>query len=1403
MKQRLLLSLLMLMVSVGLVKADNVPIKVIIPKGEEAMIIFTSSTKGFVVSGDAASYPQIKKLDDSFLELSAGSNTEKAVYEVEAGKDADLNLYIQTAVPEEDPDKWGKVGIEVKGKVAEFTINKDNNGTAPTKDDSQLLLSINSIKFADASLEWIKLGNSSINTSYLPELTTLVIPDNQLTYIPAKTEKMSSYSVGKVTPTVSITGVTDGNPRSLTLTAEALTGLSFSSGSITGSDLIITSLTTEKDGKGLAVPFKSDGVDGVNSVWHFSDPTTGIYVDADTYYATIKIRDDHKAYGGVEICNVPIKLVDATFSLDKNLIVDKSQGNDVTIKVTRNGSEITDLTQLHKGDRIELIPQPKVENGYAFVNFTDIKGLKVLESTEGNRYVYEVIGNVDPTIKANFATGDVKVTFNTATSNGGELTVYKSNGGKYTGEDKLYSGVSLPIGTEITIVADAYVQSDYVLSAITLNDVSILDKNESETDGHFVSTMTLDAKGANIKAWFSLSNMKLTVDRTTEVWTSFDIYDANSNRKYNSTDNGDGTFSIKGIKAGTTLRIEMKLKEPENKYIKEIILNGSDYLTRCEDLGEGHYVIKYVWENTKNVLLTVTCEDLLDITPTLVEDELVYNGDYQDVAFTIDRTDVPLSEIEVTYRKNETDSYEESTQFKEVGDYYVVFSRPQKAPYKKLEKVLSYSIEQAPLYITGTPVVAVVKEGTTSVYKISGLKAQYYQNGKLVPEEGVEGVFTVRAKEGDSDITNAVPSGLEDGGVVNIRFEAADGSNFVDNGVIGIHDVAYGDAKNTVAIEARETADLGNTQLIMRSKSGIIDGEAQDGTQITFEILNPEQALLDNNKYHVYRVDNQGEIQDNGTDYLSTGYKVNKGTPQVDKLIFRLDVDGRKTLSLRDNANMKVEFTYDGNVKEFPIDDTTIFPLKDNEGGELTMGGNDRPNVGDWTIVYRNSDNQIVQVPKNVDTYTVELTRAATGNYYEFKTTGTLIINKAKLTNIPQPTASRVTRGSRLDDSSLDAPVSVLGYYDWYDEDKSTTLTQTRSFVPRFIPADSNYETYEELKAVEVQVTDEAVLSIIYDFGYVSVTDAAGNSYWSGNSVPTGTMLTVTATPYDGFELSSLTKDGQSIANGSSFEFVGEPVTINATFTVKVPEVPEPEEPDEIIDPNSQYVVTVEKASKNNRGFILGKEGDNGVYYEDAFEFTVYALDEDLDKLVVNGATKIGKGKYRISSVTDNMTVTVSLPNPTQLDVKVVTESKNAKGYLVGKVKAESYPADGKCYYGDELVVVAYPVDGVSFSYWRDNALNKDQMREITVTKDMTIEAVFSGVPTGIEDIESAGIYAGKGYIQVKNVANADLTVVSISGRIQAQQHLDGDVQVRVPAGVYVVVLENGQDVKRVKVIVR
>ena len=392
---------------------------------------------------------------------------------------------------------------------------------------------------------------------------------------------------------------------------------------------------------------------------------------------------------------------------------------------------------------------------------------------------------------------------------------------------------------------------------------------------------------------------------------------------------------------------------------------------------------------------------------------------------------------------------------------------------------------------------------------------------------------------------------------------------------------------------------------------------------------------------------------------------------------------------------------------------------------------------------------------------------------------------------------------------------NVTGHFEWANKDYVPKNNQEKCKVV-FIPNDTNNynivdtggsDDNENDSNIPVTIVNQRLVTYYSNFGEsqieIIVTDETGKTYKSGDVVEKGRVLTVTTSAKNSdLELSNIFINGSTRPN-NAFTVGDESVEIEVVYQVKVPEVPDPEPSDPVIDEDSQYIVTVKKASTNNRGFILNKEGENGVHYEKAFEFTVNALDADLDKLVVTGATKVSKGKYRIESVTDNATVTVSLPNPTPIDVKVVTESKNAKGYLMGKVKAESYPLDGKCYYGDELVVVAYPESGVSFSYWKDNALNKDQMREIVVTKAMTIEAVFSGVPTGIEDIESASIYAGDGYIQVKNVANADLTIVSISGRIQARQSIEGDTQIRVPAGVYVVVLESGEDVKRVKVIVR
>ena len=141
----------------------------------------------------------------------------------------------------------------------------------------------------------------------------------------------------------------------------------------------------------------------------------------------------------------------------------------------------------------------------------------------------------------------------------------------------------------------------------------------------------------------------------------------------------------------------------------------------------------------------------------------------------------------------------------------------------------------------------------------------------------------------------------------------------------------------------------------------------------------------------------------------------------------------------------------------------------------------------------------------------------------------------------------------------------------------------------------------------------------------------------------------------------------------------------------------------------------------------------------------------------------------------------------------------NKKDYHIGSVEIES--DDDEFYYGDVITLIAFPESGVTFEGWSDKS--KQQVRELTLTGNVSLRALFSGSPTGIEDIEAARIVAGDGYIQVKNVANANVTVVSMAGRIQTQQRISGDAQIRVPAGIYVVLLESGQDVKRTKVIVR
>ena len=348
------------------------------------------------------------------------------------------------------------------------------------------------------------------------------------------------------------------------------------------------------------------------------------------------------------------------------------------------------------------------------------------------------------------------------------------------------------------------------------------------------------------------------------------------------------------------------------------------------------------------------------------------------------------------------------------------------------------------------------------------------------------------------------------------------------------------------------------------------------------------------------------------------------------------------------------------------------------------------------------------------------------------------------------------------------------------------------SYEVKFYPSNANYEPYTLKETVKVPVTNEAIIVLQqYDYnGYVTVKGTDGYIYNYGDVVPEGTKLIITATPNDPdmYEVASLTIDGAPFANGGTYTFGKKSIEISATFQVKTKP--------------GNFKVTVPEYL---RGTIITGGGEHVVAEGGTLSFTVATASADASKVSVkasNGTvTKGSNGRYTLSGLTANSTVTVSLSNPTALKVDIQKSYLNAGKYHVATVEVESDYTDGKFYYGDEITVVAYPESGVKFEKWSDGS--KDQVHDIVLTGDLKLTATFSGTPTGIEDIMAASIATGKGCVWVRGIANADVTIVSIAGRVQARQRISGDTRIDVPAGIYVVVLESGSDVKRVKVIVK
>lgn len=1240
-----------------------------------------------------------------------------------------------------EANAWGNLSIKLNGKISSFVAN----GETPL---SKL---VKSLEFENnGELETLRLGDTQRRFNYFPNLATLNVSENKLKYIPFKIDTNSenkeititNYTVGKQTPAVSLAGLIGNAKDGLQLKMDAFvfnTSYNVLAGATDFDIVALKDKSTEKDVSSYAVEDNT-----TPGKYFFKNGS--IFMDGE-FIAEIKVNDDK--YAGAIICGVPLTVTPAQFTLK----VENGEHGKINSSI-QSGVAVT------KGQEIVFTPVP--DAGYTFSDFTT-KGL-TKGNVDSNKYSYTVTGDEDPTITANFKAGNSSIEI-TQPANG-TIKVLDENGKEVTNP---------AVGSTVVIQVNA--NYGYEVDKVYNGNTSLEDQDKDRSD-FFTYKMTVPAEGLKLSAVMVIKKSDLTITYTGEL-TSASVL-VNGSQKNYETDTSKG-FIYSDIPYNASLSITFVLKNEDDGIS---IVSGSQNYTPRKTVNGGK--VAYVLDDftmpiqDTRMVVTITSMNAIDVVVAEADKKMTYDGTPKAIKYTTAPNN--LEGFKVEYSADNGTSYTE-TPFTAAGKYKVRFTREADATHAAFSKEIEYEITPAQVVITEEPKVEVVKENGTDTYKLSGGKAAYLRGDQYIDITTL-GEFKINeAVDGGGKFVRVFFNLKEE----NKNFKVVEGTTDM---VAQLDILLKGeDTKEyTVKVDA-SSADI----LTMMNGSSLIKSGSTvlEGTKIDFKI-NEDPNL--SGKYAVYQIDGNGNKLpvDNPADWYKIGFTLGtEGDLNATTVIFKVEVnDGRDEIILGDASDSEEErtqeFEYDGSVHEY--DPTKLVLIKKKDQTNIT---NNDSNKDKWTITYA-KDGKTVAEPTDAGTYNVTLNREATGIFQAFSTTATLVINKAKLTaaQVPAPTASRINVGMKLNRSNLTGSADIAGYYQW-DTDGNTVVMKSEPYPVIFYPNNGNYEPYKLETQVTVPVTDEAIIVVYSDYnGTVTVKDANGNYYSYGDAVPEGTKLTITATPYDNteFELKSLTVDGSSFTNGGTYIFGKKSIEISATFQVKV-------------KPGNFKVSVTESL----RGAIITGGGDHVVAEGGTLSFTVATASADASKVSVtasNGTiTQGSNGRYTLSGLSANSTVTVSLSNPTPLKVDIQTSYLNEGKYHIGSVEVESDYTDGKYYYGDEIIVVAYPESGVKFEKWSDGSTS--QIYQLVLTKDLTLKATFSGTPTGIEDIMAASITTGRGYVWVRGIANADVTIVSISGRVQARQRISGDTQINVPAGIYVVVLESGSDVKRTKVIVK
>ncbi|MGM9760405.1 MAG: hypothetical protein ACI30I_09905 [Parabacteroides sp.] len=1518
MKQRLLYALLLLFGVVGMANAD---IKVTVPQGKAATLTLTQRA-----TDTDTDVPSVKIGEAAVTPSSSNANQKTYTYSIAKNDEADQEIQIVSLYGElkvtgnaskivVDNIVFSKLTASNVG-LEELAFTNANALTTIDVSDNKLTTIVGSalpsIVTVDASNNEIESWQNALENK--TTLKTLDLSDNKLSSdldfsksvvetLKLKNNKLTSLTVGTSVKTLDISGNAIPKVEDLATTATVTWGTQtlapptpysveanaqFSVKELADASGMATDVTytlsdwKKQDAQGnWQSNSDAQKLDANNAdLYRFYNASTKVYQHGD-YQVTMKTSNRTFI---VPFTIEPAKFTFTPAELEHGTItVSKVNSNNTTTNLIP-GSGVTSCT-VNQGDILSINVDFTSDVNYQFVKFIEAAGLKLQTEKSADWNVapaYCVVegkfkslaeGDEVPYVNAEVKGKAAKMTIPTPDPTKGSIKVQKleADGVTWTAVN---NQAEIPYGTKLKITVTP--MPGYQSALVINNAAQTLDDNKKESvvevpsvTGDMEITASFVTVGkVNIMAY--IDNKEIGPGGENRLGKiDFKLAGDGSDAEI-TMNNGDPVELIVGATYQMTFEIGTVIGVL-NEVIMDVV--GRLEYTVKEETGKNTYYATFVVPQ-QDATIYISTKELTEVTIKPREDKSAsgsnpaeqyqtYDGDYKPLIYTTDP--VGLGDVDVLYQLATGAGYGKQAPLN-AGTYSVKYSRKAIGNYEAVaEGTINLVINKAHPTITTVPTVT-LNNGT---YECKNGVAKF--NGKTV-----EGKFTANAITG-ADVTKSH--------LVKVTFTATDAVNFAE--VNTYQEVKVG-TQSMATMPVKIASPLPNgisVQMLKGTSVPVNSGDKfQQGVLLHLLVSYPEGI----NPTGVKISSLLGTtIKDGSSTWLND--PVNRVKD------FYLTVPaGTDADVLTVTVDNPLKYTYNVAVEKAAKNPVyTGTPIKfDSNGSTDTQGtvtikkdAADARTLStvDYQITYKNAAGVAVPLPEEAGDYTICVTIPAGNSYKAFykEFPAKMTIDKALPMVKKWPVARPIGKGQTLANAALVAgSANVSGTFDWLEADKSKRPEDGQKFEARFIPNNPNYKTVvtpngtegSQLdERIEVTVSDMQLVTFSPKNGTLRVVDAYGNLYQSGDPITAGTVLTITATPENGYELQSLTVNGTTYSG--SYTVGSESVVIDAQFvqhivkniityapvngTITVVDLNGKSYPSgSAVEKGVQLVITATpatgyqfksltvdgiaassntvtvifgessmsvaaefakvaaattvltfptEASVEGKGFRLATYGVQTATYNSEVTFKVYSLSADASRIVVKAGTTTltpdELGNYKVKADADKV-ISVTLANPTKIPVEVEEQTKNEKGHTLGRVLVDGLAYDKTCYYGDQITLAAMPESGVTFAGWSDDRLATDQLRTVTVTKAMTIKPVFVGSPTGTESIESVQVIGGDHCIVIRGAGEARVTIVSMDGRAQ-QQTISGDAHISVNAGVYGVILEQGKEVQKVKVIVR